>query len=729
MESRETRLAETITAAHTTSLSRQLVVRVLWLSVLALVGGIGALVLMVGLGTLQAQQRLNEVAVVAAQNFNEFFMRIRNDLVITASNLETETPTEIALRPLFERNLSFLDVFWVKSNGTVLAQQSRVGRPKQTVFLNLPWDVLSNGAVFIDSVQFEQNRTPVVLVMIELRDTMGSRTGALVARVDLTELWNAAIGLRVGASGYVYITDTRGQLIAYRNRRLLEQGTVLSELIGRVPRVIVDSALNLYRGIDGSWVIATGRAFKSVSWFVIVEQPILEAGRPLLIPVGLMLVGLVLVTLLVYGIGRFVRQRIALRLDKLRQAVELLSQGKAHEPLLVEYNDELGMLAQTFNALGGQVQELLTTLESRVYERTSELQRRSAYLEASAEVGRAVTSILDMDVLLRQVVEVVREGFDFYYVGLFLVDEAGEWAILRAGTGEAGQKMLARNHRRRVGEGMIGWSVAHAQLRVAQEAEGDTVRLGTPELPETRAEAALPLRSRGKVIGALTVQSAQRGVFDKVVMGVLQTMTDQVAVAIDNVRLFSESQTALDAMQRAYGRMSREAWSHMAQQRPDLTQRYDPQGLLSGTGEVFDVTPADPLNPTQSIPAFSGKHLSTAIMVGSETIGTLNAIKPAESGGWSLREVELLRSLSAQLGLALESARLYQDTRLRAAREELISTVTARMRESLDMEIVLQTAVRELRQVLDFEQVEVRLDTAMAHLPETVTQVEAVSVV
>jgi GAF domain-containing protein len=178
---------------------------------------------------------------------------------------------------------------------------------------------------------------------------------------------------------------------------------------------------------------------------------------------------------------------------------------------------------------------------------------------AASEAGYAVTSILNPDQLIQQV-DLIRERFALYDVGLFLVDETGQWALLRAGTGQAGQKMLAAGHRIKVGEGMIGWAVLNSQARVAMQAEQDAVRLAASDLPETRSEAALPLRSRGRVIGALTVQSTQPAIFDPDFVTLLQTMADQVAVALDNARLFSESEGAIQALRRSYGEMSRKAW-------------------------------------------------------------------------------------------------------------------------------------------------------------------------
>ncbi len=181
-----------------------------------------------------------------------------------------------------------------------------------------------------------------------------------------------------------------------------------------------------------------------------------------------------------------------------------------------------------------ELQQMHDSLEIRVAERTADLNRRSRYLEAAAQVAYAAGEILDVDQLMEESVGLIQEAFGLYYVGFFIVDGTREWAILRAGTGEAGRRMLARQHRIRIGDGMIGWCVANGESRYAQHAEEDRVRLVAPELPGTRAEAALPLHARGRVLGALTVQSSEADFFDDATVTVLQTMADLLAVALSN---------------------------------------------------------------------------------------------------------------------------------------------------------------------------------------------------
>jgi len=173
------------------------------------------------------------------------------------------------------------------------------------------------------------------------------------------------------------------------------------------------------------------------------------------------------------------------------------------------------------------------------------LERRNLQLRTAAEVSQAASSILDPDVLIQQVVDLIRERFDLYYVGLFLVSpnegEADRWAVLRAGTGQAGRQMVEQGHRLEIGgRSMIGWCIANRQARIALDVGAEAVRFDNPLLPETRSELALPLVSRGQAIGALTIQSAQEAAFSAEDVAVFQTMADQVATAIANARLFQE---------------------------------------------------------------------------------------------------------------------------------------------------------------------------------------------
>lgn len=438
-------------------------------------------------------------------------------------------------------------------------------------------------------------------------------------------------------------------------------------------------------------------AFRGVSRLLL-----LDAG----IAVGAVL-GVVIVSIILTN-------TITVPLARLADTAQQIASGD-QELITVETEreDEIGALAGAFNSMTRQLREFIGSLEERVADRTRELEERSAYLETAGEVSHTIASILERDRLIREAVVLIRERFGLYYVGLFLVE--GNWAVLRAGTGEAGRKMLAEEHRLRVGgDSMIGQCIKYAEARIALDVGDEAVRFDNPHLPETRSEGALPLRSRGQVRGALTIQSTVPNAFDRDTITLLQTMADQIAVALDNARLFTEAQASLEAERRAYGELSRQAWAKILQARSNWG--YDYQGTTTVPAQDDNWTPEmhRAVNREQSVQGFvedasDMATLAVPLRVRDRVVGVLNFSKAEPGQAWIAEEQVLLEALTEELGRALESARLYEDTQRRAARERLTGEITSRIRESLDVEAVLQVAAREMRAALNLEEAEVRI--------------------
>ncbi len=382
-------------------------------------------------------------------------------------------------------------------------------------------------------------------------------------------------------------------------------------------------------------------------------------------------------------------KRITAPIVLLTEGAEKISAGDLEHEVTLTSRDETIRLAQAFNIMTRRLRDLIGGLEQTVADRTKDVEQRSNYLQAVAEVGREAASILDTRQLIRQVVDIIRVRFDLYYVGLFMVDALGEYAVLQAGTGEAGAAMLARGHRIRIGQGMIGWSIANKRPRIALEAGADVVRLVTDLLPLTRSEAALPLISRGRVLGALTVQSDKPGIFTGETIAVLQTMADQVALALDNARLFSESEEALDTLRRSYGELSRKAWSDVMRTHQTRGYRLDEHGVR----QIQDDEPA--LTAQQD-----GSLVKVPIRLRDQVLGYIEAHKPELSGGWSQEELVLINNLVDQLSVALENARLYEDTQYRAERERMLAEITTKVRATSDVNTIMQTAILELASAL-----------------------------
>lgn len=349
----------------------------------------------------------------------------------------------------------------------------------------------------------------------------------------------------------------------------------------------------------------------------------------------------------------------------------------------------------------------LSAHRATLEERTRALERRTSYLEATSAVARDATSVLDAQRLLSRVTKMISEQFGFYHTGIFLLDPTGEWAVLEAASSEGGLRMLERRHRLKVGEvGIVGYVTGRGEPRIALDVGADAVFFDNPDLPETRSEMALPLRARGyrgepRIIGALDVQSTEPGAFSEEDASVLQTLADQVAMAINNARLFEQAQASLDAERRAYGEVSRQAWAEMMRSRPNQGYRYDRAGVTP-----VGTTPAE---GDGTLPEFA-----LPVKVRGQVVAALEAHKHSDSGDWSPDEVTLLELLTDQLGVALESARLYQDTQHRAVEEQLIGEITSRMRATLDLETVLQTATDEIYHALGLDRIMVRLGTSPA---------------
>lgn len=480
------------------------------------------------------------------------------------------------------------------------------------------------------------------------------------------------------------------------------------------------------------------------------------------------------------------------------------------------------------------------------------LEQRGNQLRTAAEVSHAATGTLDAEELTQQVVDLVQARFGLYYVGLFLVDRAGEWtdepdkwAVLRAGSGEAGQQMLSVGHKLEIGgASMIGWCVVNHQARIALDVGEEAVRFDNPYLPETRSEMALPLIARGRVVGAMTVQSKEEAAFSNEDIAVLRTMADQVANAIENARLFDEQQrtassladrvreldclndigrkvdetpplteflswvaerippatrypgscaVAIEFEGRVYGtteamrlpcqvvqslRVGREVRGRIClafreereildgesallggiaqrvsgyienrrlfeQTRAALTEveathrsylrgRWQDflgqQETLRRDGFTYEQPAPSAIVPTQanagswSPEVGSGQveiedprdlkkrtEVAVPIVLRGQTIGILGLEDPNGMRQWSEEDRALAEAVGRQLALALENARLLEETQRGAARERMVGEITARMRETLDVDTVLQTAIREIGDALGLAKVEARM--------------------
>jgi GAF domain-containing protein len=356
----------------------------------------------------------------------------------------------------------------------------------------------------------------------------------------------------------------------------------------------------------------------------------------------------------------------------------------------------------------------LRHLHSDIEAQTLELERankvsteRTAQLRTVAEISPSFASLETLDELLPKITEQISKSLDVYHVGVFLADENGEFAILRAASSTGGKRMLESGHQVKVGQsGIVGYVCAFGKARIALDVGNDVFFTIHPDLPETRSELVLPLKLREKIIGALDIQSSKQVAFTNDDIDTLNLLAGQVAVAIQNARLFEETQRALLEAQTIYGQSARSSWREFTG-RGVLGFSYA-KGAVKPLGQVAEkATITDEFSLRENIDETDA--LAIPIKVREEELGFLNIRQPGRTGGWSESEIQLYRAVVERLSFALENARLIEETTKNAERDRTITEISDKLRSSPIVEEILRTAAEELSRALKGSEVLVQL--------------------
>jgi len=315
-------------------------------------------------------------------------------------------------------------------------------------------------------------------------------------------------------------------------------------------------------------------------------------------------------------------------------------------------------------------------------QRTSDLERRQVQIRTAAEISRAITAELDPDKIFEQVVNLIKERFGLYYIGVFMLDENRKFAVLRVGTGEAGRQMVADGHKLAVGgSSMIGWAISHRQARISLDVGEDAVHFQNPYLPSTRSELALPMISEGQVLGALTIQSIWPAAFDQDDVTVLQGIADSLATAIDNANLFNQAQESLDEIRSLHRQYLAKAWEDVTARQGDMAYTFERPAV--GSRPSPDSQPAT---------------IETPLVLRDQVIGRITVERDQET--WSAEEEAFINDVATQTALALENARLVTQTERGAQQGRSVADITSKVWASTSVDTILRTALQELGQTL-----------------------------
>jgi GAF domain-containing protein len=326
-----------------------------------------------------------------------------------------------------------------------------------------------------------------------------------------------------------------------------------------------------------------------------------------------------------------------------------------------------------------ELRALQTELEQRVKERTEQL-------EATNEVGRVASATLDPNQLINKVVHLITETFGYYYAAIFLVAENGLWAELKDATGTAGRILKSRRHRLQVGgNSMVGTAISNKAAHIALDVGEAPVRFNNPLLPNTRSEIALPLMIGERVIGALNVQSTKEADFKPDDISTLQNMANQVAIALENARLFGEMNETLDELMQSTRQYISSAWA----------EKIKSNALEIVSEQEYD----EELGQTQEV--------AVALNLREQTIGQITL----EAGeDWGIEDQAWVEAFATQVAISLENARLLEESQRAAIRERLSSSIVQKIWSANSIDVILQTTIKELGRALEASEASIELN-------------------
>lgn len=386
--------------------------------------------------------------------------------------------------------------------------------------------------------------------------------------------------------------------------------------------------------------------------------------------------------ILLYGISLsiFFSRSLSSPINAILDTFTKIEAGDLKERANVSTSDEIGRLAIYFNRMIARLDDLQTSLESQIAQRTEQL-------KATAEVGRAASSILDPDELIEEIVNLITERLGYYYAAIFIISPDGSWAELRSATGEAGAALKVQRHRLAVGgKSMVGSAINLRQARIAHDVGLEAVRFNNPLLPQTRSEIALPLMVGKRVIGVLDAQSTEANAFDAENTETLLGMANQVAVALENARLYQEAQDALREIRSNQQSQLSQDWSDVV----------DEEGNLE-----FAVGQENYIEDDET------RLLRMPLTLRDQIIGEISI-----SGDdiWTEEDQIWVESIARQAAFAIENARLLEESQQTALQERLIAEITGKIWSSTTIDGILQVAIAELGRTLSVNEAVIKLD-------------------
>jgi len=520
------------------------------------------------------QQRDTELARISAARLAEGLSQYSRVLQNTAVEEEIQSMEPDCLSSALERarnQLYFFDagVVVYDINGVTLYSQPAISERLGTDF-PVPSEFekvrRTLRPVFSDVFRDTISGKDVILIGVPITGGAGEFKGMLTGMFEmkyplLGAIYAEVLELKAGRSGYAYLVDGNGQVIYHPDGSQIGKNFTNNVPVIRVAEGETGAVLT--EDLAGERVISGFARVPGTSWALITQErwgnvvgPIRGYSKLLL---GLLVAGGLLSAILIFfGIGRILKP-----IKDLTQGAQRIAGGDFDYAITAKAGDEIQALAEQFNAMAGTLKESYTSLEQKVEERTRGERRRAEQLREINEVGRRISSILSVDELLPYVVHSLKETFSYYYVIILLLDtDSGELVVKASNTYERIVPVQSAP-RVKITGGMTGWVYRNGEPLLANDVSKEPRYLFAEERPDTRSELVVPIKIGTETLGVLDIESVDIDAFDEIDLFTAQTLADQLAIAIENARLYQETRDMAVLEER--NRMAREIHDTLAQ--------------------------------------------------------------------------------------------------------------------------------------------------------------------
>jgi GAF domain-containing protein/HAMP domain-containing protein len=666
-------------------------------------------------------------AASESSNYNE--TDILNLLQNTLKRNEHVYGSTIAYEPnQFKAGLQYWAPYYSHISGSEL-KFSQLGTPEYNYF---EWDWYTQPKTsrepVLSSPYYDEGGGEIWMVTWSVpffNTETGEFKGVATADIAFSQMQGIIKGIRVGQKGYAFLLDGKGTILGIgdtggfyhpmqdsmlsiaqsaqnaeweqvvKQMLALQSGFASAKDAQGIPMFVSYTPI----GIRTGWSL--GLAYPQAELF---EQ---TAGLQNLLASyagGAVIVFGLILYLFTLSITQPIR-RLTKHANRLTTEQNHRVDGGLIEPIEINTKDELEDLAEAFNQMSKNLARSFETLEQNVADRTRALKRSSLEFEIIAEVARDITIIRDLDTLLNVSANLIRERFGYYHVGVFLMDDRGEYAILRAAASAAASKMLEQNYRLRVGQGLVGNVIRTGQAHIASDIGKDAIHFQNPLLPLTRSEIALPLSSHNTIIGALDIQAEAESAFDERSIRILQLLADQITAAIENAQLAKQVTNTLHELNKTYRLQSQSAWQEAIEKRKTPAYEYDGIEIRAISRNISDsllkqLENGKPVVIDENESATGIKTLMVPLMAFNQVIGIVGLEQDDPNHKWTENEIEIIEAAANRAALTLENTRLLEESQRRAEKERSIFEATARIGAVSNIENILHVTAEEIERVL-----------------------------